>query len=263
MTLGGPVTRDGAREEARRELSKHIYRSPEPSWWSRAVRWIDDKIGDLVHWLLPGGDGLGGGSGGLGVLALVLVLVVVAVALRWWLGPVRRSARTRREDDDLSSSSTAAQLRAEADGHATRGAYAEAVRSRLRAIVRMLEEKGVLDPRPGRTAGELVEDVARIAPSPDGGPPRGGPDGGHPRGGTDRPGAAAGAAGDGPGTALEPAAALAAAVEVFSEIWYGGRPASAAGYQVLVEADRALAQLRRGTGGTGGTGSADTLAVPA
>lgn len=260
MTLGGPVTRDGAREEARRELSRHLYRSSEPSWWSRAVRWIDDRIGDLVHWLLPGGDGLGGGSGGLGVLALVLVLVVVAVALRWWLGPVRRSARTRREDNDLSSSSTAAQLRAEADGHAAGGAYAEAVRSRLRAIVRMLEEKGVLDPRPGRTAGELVEEVARIAPSPDGG---------QPRGGTDRPGATTGAAGDGPGTAFEPAAALAAAVEVFSEIWYGGRPGSAAGYRVLVEADRALIQLRRGTDGTdgtdgtGGTGGTGTLAVPA
>ncbi|MCM3926279.1 DUF4129 domain-containing protein, partial [Frankia sp. AiPs1] len=170
MTLGGPVTRDGAREQARRELSDSVYGSSRPHWWNRLLSWIGDRIADLFDWILPH-SGSGGGSRGLGVLALVAVLVVGVVALRWWLGPVRRTARARlAAADDLSSPLTAAQLRAEADRHAAGEDYARAVRSRLRAIVRMLEEKGVLDPRPGRTAGELVAEVARFAPAADRGP---------------------------------------------------------------------------------------------
>ncbi|CAJ59961.1 MULTISPECIES: DUF4129 domain-containing protein [Frankia] len=253
MTLGGPVTRDGAREEAHRELSDSIYGNSRPHWWNRLLSWIGDRIADFFDWILPH-SGSGGGSRGLGVLAFVVVLVVGAVALRWWLGPVRRTARARQAAaDDLSSPLTAAQLRAEADRYATGGDYARAVRSRLRAIVRMLEEKGVLDPRPGRTAGELVAEVARITPAADRGPA--GPAAtvpGMPA--TDHDLAGASPAGDG-------RAALAAAVEVFSEIWYGGRPATAAGYQVLVDADSALSRLRRGAGGR--DGAADSLAVPA
>ncbi|KJE23752.1 protein of unknown function (DUF4129) [Frankia torreyi] len=253
MTLGGPVTRDGARQEAHRELSDGIYGNSRPHWWNRLLSWIGDRIADLFDWILPH-SGSGGGSRGLGVLALVVVLVVGAVALRWWLGPVRRTARARQAAaDDLSSPLTAAQLRAEADRHAASEDYARAVRSRLRAIVRMLEEKGVLDPRPGRTAGELVAEVARIAPAADrgpAGPPATVP--GTPS--TDHDPAGAGPAGGG-------RAALAAAVEVFSEIWYGGRPATAAGYQMLVDADAALSRLRSGAGGR--DGAAASLAVPA
>ncbi|THJ74899.1 DUF4129 domain-containing protein [Candidatus Frankia alpina] len=243
MMPGGPVTRDGAREEAHRELSDRIYGDSRPHWWNRLLSWIGDRVADLFDWVLPH-SGTGGGSHGLGVLALVAVLVVGAIAVRWWLGPVRRTARARQAAvDDLSSPLTAAQLRVEADRRAADEDYARAVRSRLRAIVRMLEEKGVLDPRPGRTAGELVAEVARIAQAADRVP--GGPGG---------PGGSGHAPGGGQ-------AALAAAVEVFSEIWYGGRPATAAGYQVLVDADTALSHLRRGTGGR--DSAAGSLAVPA
>ncbi len=240
MMPGGPVTRDGAREEAHRELSDRIYGDSRPHWWNRLLSWIGDRVADLFDWVLPH-SGTGSGSRGLGVLALVAVLVVGAIAVRWWLGPVRRTARARQAAvDDLSSPLTAAQLRVEADRRAADEDYARAVRSRLRAIVRMLEEKGVLDPRPGRTVGELVAEVARIAQAADRVP--GGPGGsGHAPGGGQ--------------------AALAAAVEVFSEIWYGGRPATAAGYQVLVDADTALSHLQRGTGGR--DSAAGSLAVPA
>ncbi|MCM3926362.1 DUF4129 domain-containing protein, partial [Frankia sp. AiPs1] len=56
-------------------------------------------------------------------------------------------------------------------------------------------------------------------------------------------------------------AAMATAVDVFSEIWYGGRPATAAAYQVLVDADTVLSRLRRGAGGR--DSAAGSLAVPA
>jgi hypothetical protein len=212
VLLGGPVTRDGARGEARRELSKSIYGTHQPNWLHRLVGWIDDRLSSLFGWLDPNRTpGAGGDYTGLGILAGVLVVIVLAVVLRLWLGPVRRSARTRAQDVDLASPSSADALRAEAESHAQAGAFAQAVRSRLRAIVRMLEEKGVLEPRASRTAGELVDEMSGIAPD----------------------------------TLPE----LRLAVAVFSEVWYGGRPAGAESYQVVVRADEALRPVRRGGSG--------------
>jgi hypothetical protein len=209
LAVGPPVSRDGAREEARRELSKSIYGDAEPGWFVRAAEWVDDKIVRFFDWLTPDPSQSGlGGFTGLGALALVIALLAVLVATRMWLGPLRRSARAKERDAvGLDSTLPSEALRELAEADASRGAYAEAVRARLRAIVRMLEEKGVLDPRPGRTAGEIVAEVARATPE-----------------------------------AAEP---LGEAVTVFSEIWYGGQTATAASYAALARADSALAGLRR------------------
>jgi hypothetical protein len=204
--LGPPPTRDGAREQARRELSKSIY-DAEPNWFARLLGWIEDKIAAVFDWLTPDpGEGGLGEFTGLGVLALVIVLVAAVVVVRVWLGPVRRDARADGGDAGLHSTLPSRALREQAEAFAARGAYAEAVRARLRAAIRMLEEKGVLDPRPGRTAGEIAAEVERAAPE-----------------------------------AAEP---LRDAVAVFSEIWYGGRAATEGSYATLVRADEALAALR-------------------
>jgi|GEM_PF-408276 len=209
--LGGPVTREGAQDEARRELSRDIYGRQDgrhsPGWLHRAVDWINHQLSRIFDWLDPSAHGAGGNYTGLGIFAAVLVLVVLAIAARMWLGPVRRAARSRSQETDLASTSSSRTLRAEAEEHANAGRYAEAVRSRLRAVVRMLEEKGVLDPRPSRTAGELVMEMAAVTTS-----------------GADE---------------------LRLAVAVFSDVWYGGRPASLDGYQAVVRADDALADVRR------------------
>ncbi|MCL9760393.1 DUF4129 domain-containing protein [Frankia sp. AiPa1] len=221
-SLGGPVTRDGARAEAHRELSREIYHRDGAHWWSRILGWIGDRVVDLWSWLFPHGGPGNSGAPGLGALFLVIAALIIMVALRWWLGPVRRTARhSRAASDDLSSPLTASRLRAEADQQAAAGQYALAVRSRLRAIVRMLEDRGVLDPRPGRTAGELVAEVARAL-------------GGRP------------AATGFDSTRTDPLAALTAAAEIFSETWYGGRPGTASEYQELVDADETLSRLRGG-----------------
>ncbi|ABW15190.1 putative integral membrane protein [Parafrankia sp. EAN1pec] len=228
--LGGPVTREGAQDEARRELSKSVYQDAQPDWFTRAITWINDRLADLWNWLTPDTGAGVGGFNGLGVLAVVLVLVALAVVIRLWLGPVRRTARDQAEETDLSSPLTADQLRVLARDQAGQGAYAEAVRSRLRAIVRMLEERGVLDPRPGRTAGELVDAV---------------------RAAIDRDSDAIGA--------------LVAAVEVFSEIWYGGGPATEQAYEVLVRADEQLTGVRGrpGHGRSDGRSDDGSRPVPA
>ncbi len=224
VAMGPPVTRDGARDEARRELSKSIYADAEPGWFTRLIEWINDKITDIFDWLTPdpADKGLGGFTG-LGTLALLILLLAAVVIIRMWLGPLRRAARTDHGGDDgLHSTLSSEALREQAEEFARRGAYAEAVRARLRAAVRMLEEKGVLDPRPGRTAGEIVAEVARTAPE-----------------------------------AAEP---LREAVTVFSEIWYGGQSATQASYTALARADEALAALRH----PGRSGAEEpSFAVPA
>jgi len=211
-TLGGPVSRDGARDEARRELSRDVYGRQDgrhsPGWLHRLVDWINHKLGQIFDWLDPGkAHGGTGNYTGLGIFAVLLVLIVLAVVARLWLGPVRRAARSRTNDTDLASPLSARALRADAEEHAHAGRYAEAVRSRLRAVVRMLEEKGVLDPRASRTAGELVTEMTAVTPT-----------------GIDE---------------------LRVAVAVFSDVWYGGRAAGPESYQAVVRADDTLATVRR------------------
>ena len=57
---------------------------------------------------------------------------------------------------DADDDRTAAQLRADADAAAARGDWRSAVIDRFRAVVRSLEERVVLDVRPGRTADEAA-----------------------------------------------------------------------------------------------------------
>lgn len=97
-------------------------------------------------------------------LALILVgVVAVVVLVAWWIaGPVRAS-RVRRgvvaavmDDDDTR---TSAQMRAAADAAAGLGDWSTAVVERFRAVVRSLEERVVIEPRPGRTAQEAAADA--------------------------------------------------------------------------------------------------------
>jgi hypothetical protein len=209
---GGPVTRQGAQDEARRELSRPVYAGRhEPGWLRRAVDWIDHQLSGLFDWLIPHAHGGGANYTGLSVFAGLLVIVALVVARRLRLGPLGRSAKGRGDETDLASPLSAAALRAEAEAQARAGRYADAVRSRLRAVTRMLEEKGVLDPRPSRTAGELVTDLATVTPTG--------------------------------------AAELDAAVAAFSDVWYGGLSAGADDYAVIVRADEALSAVRRPVAG--------------
>jgi hypothetical protein len=209
--VGGPVGRQGAQDEARRELARGVYGHHQPGWLRRAVGWINHELSRIFGWLNPHGHVSGPHYAGLGVFAGLLVVAVLAVVLRLWLGPVRRGANGRREaDTELASPLSPTALRAEAEEHARAGRFAEAVRSRLRAVVRMVEEKGVLVPRPSRTAGELVAELAA--------------------------------------TSATDMAELRLAVTVFSDIWYGGRPAGLDDYQAVVRADEALTDVRRGSG---------------
>nr|WP_202538769.1 DUF4129 domain-containing protein [Streptomyces sp. SID8379] len=164
MTRAGgdepPVTisRDPAREAAKRELSKPAYHENDPSWFMRALNkfweWID-KLFSAASGATPGGA--------VGLIVIVLAVVAVAAALWWRLGTPRRSpTSTAPLFDDRPRS--AAEHRAAAEAHAAQGHWNQAVQERMRALVRSLEERALLDPRPGRTADEAATEASRALP---------------------------------------------------------------------------------------------------
>ena len=200
---GPPVTvpRDPAREAARRELAKRMYHENDPGLFERALKalwnWLDGLFGTATPMAL-------GGSVGLWVV--VLFVVAVLAALWWRLGtPSRRKPRSAAVlfDDGPRS---AAEHRAASEAHAAQGHWSQAVQERMRAVVRSLEERTVLDVRPGRTADEAADEAGRALPA-------------H----LDR---------------------LRAAAREFDDVTYGGRGATEQSYRRLAELDRDLERTR-------------------
>ncbi|MCK0118701.1 DUF4129 domain-containing protein [Isoptericola sp. S6320L] len=138
------------------ELARPEY-AQDPSVLMRLLTWlarIFDEIGtvDVSPWRLA-------------VIVAVVLVVVVAIAL-YVAGParLRRHAATSSavvHDDDTR---TAAQMRAAADAAAAREDWPLAVIERFRAVVRGLEERVVLDERPGRTAREAAQTAGSRLP---------------------------------------------------------------------------------------------------
>ncbi|GAC1442037.1 MAG: hypothetical protein NVS3B26_03560 [Mycobacteriales bacterium] len=199
MTVASGVddlTRDGARRSAHNELLNHRYSDAQPPL---IVRVVGKAIRTFLELLDRAAGNAPGGRLGLLLLALGLAAFVAVVLIR--LRPGGRRA-TSAAVFTAGRALTADEHRALAEHAAATGQWAEAVRERLRAIARELEARGVLEPRPGRTAGEVARDGSAAVP-----------------------------------TIAEP---LLRATQTFDEIWYGGRLAQASSYDVLVAADRAV-----------------------
>lgn len=156
-------------------------------WWTETTAALGDRV--------P-----------LSLVALLLVLAAVLVAVGWYTFPAwvpRRLPRLRRRRRETAPPAApppvvpaprepelpAAAYVSLADRLAAEGRYAEAVRERLRAMVRELTARRVVQPQPGMTVAELVRAATDTRPQV--GPP------------------------------------LSAASAIFSELWYGQRPASA------------------------------------
>jgi hypothetical protein len=155
---GEPITRDGAREAARRELSKGIYHRDDEPWPLRVFnavrRWIGHLFDDVARHA-PGG--------GAGAVALLLAVIVLVAVVWWRVGLVRRTAHVARPllgDRPRTSSD----LLREAEAAAQSGRWGDAVMARMRALALTAEERGIVDIRPGRTADELAADVAAALP---------------------------------------------------------------------------------------------------
>ncbi len=155
---GAPVTRDGARADARHELAKAVYHRYDDPWPVRAFRAVEHWLSRLLDQVA--GHAPGGGPGAIGLVALVVALVAVA---RWRFGPVRRGARAPGAVLEVTPS-RAADHRRRATDAADRGDWRTAVVERMRALARGLEEQDLVAAGPGRTAVELAAEVGRIRP---------------------------------------------------------------------------------------------------
>jgi hypothetical protein len=155
------VDRGPAREAAERELSQRIYAEHEPGLVRRVWDWLWDRILGALEsaaFATPGGW--------LGLLIILTVVVALIVALRLRLGALRTAAGPGRRGALFADGPhTAAEHRAAAAEHARAARWDQAVQEQLRAIVRSLEERALLQPRPGRTADEAAAEAARPMPA--------------------------------------------------------------------------------------------------
>lgn len=192
------IDRDAAHDAAQNELSKPIY--PRAS----ASDQFSDWINHLLYRIASAGSSVPGGWLTLTVLAIVVMTAVVVA--------VRIARRTMRTDRDESYSLfgtrelSAAQHRSTAEQHAAQGNWGAAIRHRVRAVARQLEETGILDPDPGRTATELARDAASALP--------------------------------------ELSGELATAADSFNDVTYGERPGDEAAYRRIVDLDARLHHRR-------------------
>jgi len=148
-----------AREAAERELSKPMYHDNEPSLFVRVL----NRFWDWLERLFSVASGVAPG-GGLGLLVIVLAVLALGVLLWWRLGTPRRipvTAAPLFTDRPRS----AAEHRAAAEAHASQGHWAQAVQELMRAVMRALEERALLDARPGRTADEAAGEAAAALPA--------------------------------------------------------------------------------------------------
>lgn len=197
------IGREEAARAAREELSKREYHTDDPGLVSRFLQWVLDWLRGLLA------DASERSPGGLVGLAIIVgVLVLGLLVIRWRIGRLAR-ARARRDGAVFAGRRrTAAEHRAAADAAAAAGDYDAAVRERFRALIRDLEERTVLDERPGRTADEVAREVAALAPD-----------------------------------AAEP---IELAARLFDEVCYGGRRATADTDERIRAADTAVHRVRAG-----------------
>ena len=188
------IDRDQARAAARRELADPAYRAAEPSWFERALAWVFEQLAELL------GDVAATVPTGIGSLVILAVLVViVAIIVRLRMGKAVGTGRRREGRVFSGRPRTAAEHRRAAEDALARDELGEAVRERFRAVVRELEQRGLLDERPGRTADEAAAEGAEQLP----------------------------------GCAAE----LGMAARIFDDVWYGGRPATREAYDEVAAAD--------------------------
>lgn len=199
-----PVTidRDAAQHAAQAELAKPEYHAADPNLLDRALSWLAQRLADLFR---AASDAVPGGV--LGLLVLLVVVVLLAVVVRLRVGKLARHVRAPGlvfEDPTR----TAQDHRAAAEQAFAAGDFAVAVRERFRALVRGLEERGVLDALSGRTADEAAREAgARL---------------------------------------LGSQAELAAGARLFDDVHYGDRPATAEDYRRLAALDEQVSRARPG-----------------
>lgn len=161
-----PVTpdRDEAQRWANEELSRSEYQEKRPSPVARFLDWLAEKLDWLAEKLGVPDTSEGMSSPWLSLAVGFLSLLVLVIALWKVRSPLTRTVTRKDEPVFTGKALTAADHRAAADRAAEAEDWSTAVLERFRCLVRELEERSVLEPRPGRTADETTEAAAARLP---------------------------------------------------------------------------------------------------
>lgn len=193
------IDSDAAHDAAQRELAKPIY--PKPSLTERLLDWLTD----LLYRLLAEGASVPGGW-----FTIMVLLILLSAALMIAVRIARRTMRTGRGRDQAlfgAHGLSAGEHRVAAERCAAGGDWAAAIRHRLRAVARQLEETGVLAAVPGRTATELARNAGAALP--------------------------------------DLRDELDGAATAFNDVTYGDRPGSEVAYRMIANLDQHLAARGR------------------
>lgn len=209
------IDRDAAHDAAQHELSKPIY--PRASLTDRLWDWASQ----MLYKLMVEASSVPGGW-----FTLTVIVILLAVAAFIAVRIAMRTIRTNRGRESAlfgTGELTSAQHRATAEQAAAQGNWSAAIRHRLRAVARHLEETGVLNPVPGRTATELARDAGAAIP---------------------------GLTGE-----------LRSAAEAFNDVTYGERPGTETAYRLIADLDDHLRfSTSAGPDAAAAPGSSDTWA---
>jgi hypothetical protein len=191
--IGPGIGRRAAQQLARTELSRAIY---QPSLYQRFLNWLG-ALGSGASLSVPGGW--------WALVAFIVTVVLVIAIVIFRIRPAR--SRSSGEGALLQGRALSARdHRQQSERSAAAGDFTAAIIERVRAIAVELEERGILSPRPGRTADELAAEASRAMPA-------------HAR-------------------------ALTGAAQLFDDVMYGGRDATQAGYRRVTELDAGLLAAR-------------------
>jgi hypothetical protein len=205
LARSGPgIGRLPAQRLARRELAKGKYGLSFTAHIRAVIdRWLNSLFGHLgLHGLAV--------NGWAGIIALAVLLALVVGMVLFLIGPTRRSRRLHSAALLGGGQLSASDHRRLAAEFAASGDFSAAVIERVRAIAAELEARGVLLPRPGRTATELAAEA---------------------------------------GTALpDLAASLRDAAELFGRVRYGDVNATRSDYELTERLDAAVSEARIAAG---------------
>ncbi|WGW10697.1 DUF4129 domain-containing protein [Saxibacter everestensis] len=191
---------DEARRWVLEELGKPEYRQGDVT--------LLERIGATIERFFSSFDGPGVPVSPVGVVILIVVVVGLIGVAVWWAGKPRRRGLGASANAvfDVDSTLSAAAHRNLAERAARIGDWQVAIRERFRAIARELEERTIIEPRPGRTAHEIATEAGPILP--------------------------------------EIADRLLGGAGIFDDVCYGSRPASAAQYGELKSLDQSTAKAK-------------------
>lgn len=150
---------DEAQRWLEEELLKGVY-SEQRSFWA----WLWEKISEFLERVFAQADGI------QGVFLPLLILAVTGgiITLAFIYGRSVRRPRSRRATPtgmwQAEDHRSADDLRQAARQAASASDYSLAVIEQFRAIVRSVEQRGVIEPTDGMTALEVARDIARGFP---------------------------------------------------------------------------------------------------